>query len=94
MTDNDIISVINNKWVGKTIKADGGFFSCALNSNKVLRRKVVLNVHIPKDTKSYVANNPMESEIILGRTTKYAVMGATLKEEGSMDKIVIDILIK
>lgn len=94
LSDNDIIKVLNSKWVGKTIPADGGFFSCALNSNKVLRRKVLLNVHIPNGTKGFVANNPMESEIILGRTTKYSVIGASLQKNDDMDKIVIDILIK
>lgn len=91
LSESAIIDIINNKWIGKTISADGGFFSCALNDKKVLYRKVKLNVHIPKGTKGFVADNPMESEIILGRNTSYLIMGAAL-ESGT--KIVIDILIK
>ena len=91
LSESAIIEVINNKWVGKKIPGDGGFFSCALNDNKVLLHKVKLNVHIPKGTKGFVADNPVESEIILGRNTNYLIMGATLE---SNTKIVIDILIK
>ena len=93
-SDYDIINKINNEWIGKTIPSDGGFFSCALNNNKILRRKVKLNVYIPEKTKGYIADNLSESEIILGRTIKYDIMGSSIENSKGMNKIVIDIVIR
>ncbi len=92
LSNLEIVGAINNM-IGETKSAGGGFFSVALNDNKVLRRKVVLNCYIPKGTNAFVTNNFSESEMILGTETTTKILEANQKKVKGINKIVIDVLI-
>ena len=49
--------------------------SCYMTENYLIKRKIQLEIKVPKGTRAYITRNTEESEIILPCNTEYEVTG-------------------
>ena len=56
-------------------KIEKGFMSCYMTENYLIKRKIQLEMKVPKGTNAYITRNKELSEIILPCNTEYEVTG-------------------
>lgn len=85
-SNEEFLTALNT---GKFSKSDKGFTSVSLSSNNLfLNRPVKLTIVIPKGTSMFVTNNSIESEAILARNTKYAILKAKINGKRQLEVLI------
>nr|DAP13383.1 MAG TPA: ADP-ribosyltransferase exoenzyme [Caudoviricetes sp.] len=81
---------LNKTVVGNVIR-ETAYMSTSYNpkANVFTYRTVKMNIKAPKNTKGIITNNRTESEIVLGRNTKYTITGA----KANRGKLELDVTI-
>lgn len=69
------------KLIGTNAQADPAYLSASTNErqNVFYRYPVKLHIEVPPGTPMYITNNYQESEIVLGRSTKYQLLAVSIE---------------
>ena len=63
---------------------EDAYMSCSATKEQVVEGTIKLILYVPKGTNAYITDNYLESEVILGKKTKYKITDVIVDNEESL----------
>ena len=78
--------------IGETI-AEDAYMSCSATKEQVIEGNIKLILYVPKKTHAYITDNYLESEVILGKNTKYKITDVIVDNEKILSyTLIVEVL--